>query len=268
MQRGPSGGHGQRDRHLRRPALNSQLQTLESTQYGGCLLQLENPQLSVHAPLQGSGGPGTYTTAFAGAVLESQVGQLLAEQYAMSKGITVSSSDLATAKSDFQSTLDGEISAAVQQSTTTGTTSFCETAVGSQPSAARSSSANLPQSVTEAQIRNQAFDEKLLADGADLSEAAIFEYYAANKAEFTADCVSRIVTSSAGRSRSGRGPVEWRSLVRHRGQVELDRRLDGSQRRGARLLATPRQRWTQASRAAESVPVGRPIAAGPELRHR
>ena len=43
------------------------------------------------------------------------------------RGITVSSSDLATAKSDFQSTLDGEISAAVQQSTTVGgSTSFCQ----------------------------------------------------------------------------------------------------------------------------------------------
>ena len=179
---------------ISKAALNNQLQTLESTQYGGCLLEIQNPQLST-TPLQGTGGSGTYTTAFAGAVLDSQVGQLLAEQYAMSKGITVSSSDLATAKSDFQSTLSGEINAAVQQSTSTGTTSLCQTASGAGLSG-KVLLTNLPPSVTEAQIRNQAFDEKLLARGADLSEAAIFEFYVANRAAFTTECVSRIVTRS------------------------------------------------------------------------
>ncbi len=175
-------------------SLNSQLRTLQSTQYGACLLQLENPELT-SASGQGAGGPGTYTTAFAGAVLESQVGQLLAEQYAMSKGLTVSSSDLSTARSDFEATLDGEISEAVQDSASTGTTSFCETAAGSSLTGAQLLS-GLPKSVAEAQVLNQAFDEKLLADGADLSTKAVLEYYATNKSEFTVDCVSRIVTGS------------------------------------------------------------------------
>ena len=83
---------------ISRDSLNSQMATLENTQAGGCLLQLEDPQLS-SATAQGTGGPGTYTTAFAGAVLESQVGELLAEQYAMSKGLTVTSADLGTATS-------------------------------------------------------------------------------------------------------------------------------------------------------------------------
>jgi len=179
---------------ISRATLNGQLQALESTQYGGCLLQIENPQLSTTAA-QGTGGSGTYTTGFAGAVLESQLGELLAEQYATSRGITVSSSDLATARSDLQSTLDGEISAAVQQSTATGTTSLCQSATGADFTGQELLD-NLPSSVTDAEVRNQAFDEKLLARGADLSAAAVFDYYLANKAQFTTDCVSQIVTSS------------------------------------------------------------------------
>ena len=123
------------------------------------------------------------------------MGQLLAEQYAMSKGLTVSSADLSTARSDFEATLDGEISEAVQESTSTGTTSFCESARGTSLTGVELLN-GLPKSVTEAQVLNQAFDEKLLADGADLSTDAVLEYYAANKSEFTVDCVSRIVTGS------------------------------------------------------------------------
>jgi hypothetical protein len=130
-------------------------------------------------------------------VLESQVGQLLAEQYAVSKGLTVSSSDLSTARSDFAETLDGEISAAVQQSTSSGSTSFCESPDGSSLTGDQLLT-GLPRSVSDAQVLNQAYDEKLLADGADLSADAILDYYVANKPEFTVDCVSRIVTSSEG----------------------------------------------------------------------
>jgi hypothetical protein len=177
-------------------SLNSQLRTLESTQYGACLLQLENPELT-SASGQGAGGPGTYTTAFAGAVLESQVGELLAQQYAVHKGLTVSSSDLSTARSDFAETLDGEISAAVQQSVSTGSTSYCEGPDGSSLTGDQLLN-GLPKSVDDAQVLNQAYDEKLLADGADLSADAILDYYVANKSEFTVDCVSRIVTGSEG----------------------------------------------------------------------
>ena len=49
-------------------SLNTQLQALENTASGGCLLQLENSQLTP-TDAQGDGGPGTYSTAFAGLVL-------------------------------------------------------------------------------------------------------------------------------------------------------------------------------------------------------
>ena len=170
--------------------LNSQLKVLESTVAGACLLQLENPQLTSYSG-EGAGGPGTYTVAFADAVLDNQVGDLLAGQYAAARGITVSSSDLATAKSDFEATLDGEISAAVQQSGTSGTTSYCQLAGGANITGAQLL-AGLPADVAARQVRNQAVDEKLLAQGADLSNSAVFGYYLRNAPQFTAACVSVI----------------------------------------------------------------------------
>ena len=97
--------------------LLSLLHGLATKAAGGCLLQLENAQLT---PLSvvGAGGKGTYTMAFVDSVLNIQMGDLLAEQYSRSRGITLSASDLAAAKSDLQSTLDGEISAEVQQAST------------------------------------------------------------------------------------------------------------------------------------------------------
>ena len=109
--------------------LNSQLRALQTTAAGGCLLQLENAQLAETSG-QGPGGSGTYSMTYANAILNNQVGDLLAEQYAASKGITISPADLVVARSDFASTLDGEISAAVQQASEEQTVSFCEDATG------------------------------------------------------------------------------------------------------------------------------------------
>ncbi len=174
--------------------LNNQLRALEGTVAGGCLLQLENPQLSTSAA-QGAGGSGTYSMSFATQVLQSQVGDLLAQQYAASKGITVSPSDLATANSDFASTLSGEISSAAQQSASTGVPSYCQNPDGSTLTGAELL-ARLPADIRAAQVRNQAVDEKLLARGSDLSDAAVLRYYGANQAQFTVDCVSVIATDS------------------------------------------------------------------------
>ena len=238
--------------------LNNQIQTLESTQYGGCLLQLENPQFS-STSAQGAGGPGTYTTAFAGAVLESQVGQLLAEQFAMSKGITVSSSDLATAKTDFQSTLDGEISAAVEQATVGGAPSLCEGPAGASFTG-KELLANLPESVTAAQVRNQAFDEKLLADGADLSDTAIFQYYSANKDEFTADCVSQIVTSSEATANQAVAQINaGASFADVAKAVSIDASTASA---GGALGCSYTQAGVEQALQQQTVPVGRPIASG------
>lgn len=174
--------------------LNSQLKVLESTVAGGCLLELENSQFSP-ASVQGEGGSGTYTTEFAGSVLQTQVSDLLAQQYAATKGIVVSSADMAAAKSDLAATLDGEISQQVETAESEGTTSFCQEASGATLSGAQLL-AGLPADVADAQVKNQAVDEKLLARDADLSNSAVVKYYNSNLSQFTQACVSRIVSAS------------------------------------------------------------------------
>ena len=103
--------------------------------------------------------------AFANAVLNNQVGDLLAEQFAASKGITISAVDLATATSDFEATLDGEISAAVQQASTVGHHLVLPGRQRGQHHRARPCWPPCPASSRTAQVRNQAVDEKLLARG-------------------------------------------------------------------------------------------------------
>ncbi len=174
--------------------LNSQLGTLQTTAAGSCLLQLEQGQLA-EVSGTGAGGAGTYTMTYANAILNIQVGDLLAEQYAASKGINLSSSDLATAQSDFASTLDGEISAAAQQAAQSGTLSFCQDATGTTITG-KALLAALPTSIRAAQVRNQAVDERLLAQGADLSPAAVAAFYNDHLSQFTTACVGRIATDT------------------------------------------------------------------------
>ncbi len=104
--------------------LNGELHTLQSTAAGACLEEVQSPTAT--PPGEGAGGPGTYSMAYADGVLDNQLAGLLASQYASSKGITLSSSDLATAKTDLESTLDGAISTEVQQAGTSGTSSSCQ----------------------------------------------------------------------------------------------------------------------------------------------
>jgi parvulin-like peptidyl-prolyl isomerase len=174
--------------------LNAQLRALEATTAGGCLLQLESAQLTPLSAV-GSGGPGTYTMAFADGELKVQVGDLLAEQYAQAGGITVSSSDLGTATTDLESALDGEIAAEVQQASSAGTASYCQDATGATITG-KALLAGLPETIRAGQVRNEAVDEKLLAKGADLSNQAVAAYYAANQPQFTAACVSLIATDT------------------------------------------------------------------------
>ena len=132
---------------------------------------------------------------FAGAVLQTQVSDLLAQQYAATKGITVSSADLATAKSDFEATLDGEINSTGGDGRVRRHHSPTARKPAAPPSAAPSCWPGSPPIVAAAQVQNQAIDEKLLALGADLSNSAVLKYYNSNLSQFTQACVSRIVTA-------------------------------------------------------------------------
>ncbi len=220
--------------------LNTELATLGTTTAGGCLLQVQNPQLTTEAT-QGSGGSGTYTMAFTDAVLNNQVGDLLAEQYAISKGITVSPSDLNKATSDFEAILDGEISSAVQQSQAAGTLSLCQTTAGS-PITGAQLLAGLPSSVRQAEIHNEAVDERLLARGANLSDAAAAQYYAANQPQFTFDCVSDIATDTQAHAQQLVAQLNAGRLLRRRGQGQLPRHPDARPTAGRWAATSPRPR--------------------------
>jgi len=54
----------------------------------------------------------------------------------------------------------------------------------------------LPAAARDAEVRNQAVDNALLARGADLSDASVLAFYGANQPLFTIDCVSDIATAS------------------------------------------------------------------------
>ena len=83
----------------------------------------------------------------------------------------------------------------MQQASSSGTASYCQDPTGASLTGA-ALLAGLPEPVRAAQIRNEAVDEKLLARGADLSDAAVAAYYAANQPLFTAECVSVITTDT------------------------------------------------------------------------
>ena len=218
-------------------SLNSQLRTLESTQYGACLLQLENPAADLRL------GPGRRRARYlhhgvrrCGA--REPGGRAARRAVRRPKGLTVSSSDLSTARSDFAETLDGEISAAVQQSTSTGSTSFCERPRRFEPHRDQLLH-GLPSPVSDAQVLNQAYDEKLLADGADLSADAILRLLRRQQVGVHRGLREPDRDRLRGCGQSDRGPVERRGAVRRRGQVELDRHPDSGQRRVAGLYLYP-----------------------------
>lgn len=175
-------------------SFDGRLQAFDSTQVGHCLLAAETGQ-TAQFQTEGSGGPGTYNMVFADSVLENSVGDRLASQLAASKGLTVSAADLSTARQNFEAMLNGEISAAVAQASQAGTGSYCLTPTG-QPLTAAEVLAALPAAVRGQLIANNAVDNQLLTDGADISNAAVLGYYTANRALFTSDCVSWIVADT------------------------------------------------------------------------
>jgi len=173
-------------------SLNSQLQTIDTTQAGQCFLEAETGQ---EIETSGTGGPGTFDMGFAAAILQSQVSDELASQLAASKGLTITAADLATAQNTYDDVLDGQISQVAEASQSAGTASYCVGPDGSALTAAEVLKA-LPASVQAQQIHNNAVDQQLLASGADITPAQIQAYYNANPSMYTTACVSRIVADT------------------------------------------------------------------------
>ena len=170
--------------------LNADMGAVSGSAAGQCLLALRSGQsVSVDS------GSGTYPMAFAGSILSSDVGNLVAAQFAAAHGIHLSGSDLATAQNNYASALDGGIASLGQQASAAGALSPCQKADGSTFTG-QQLLATLPASVRNSEVANQAVDNKLLARGADLSNAAVLNYYAANQPLFTVDCVSDIAVAT------------------------------------------------------------------------
>jgi parvulin-like peptidyl-prolyl cis-trans isomerase-like protein len=174
--------------------VNTELSSFVQSPAGSCLLQLEHQGLTASDGV-GAGGSGTYSMTLAIQVVDTEVGELLAQQFAASKGITVTAAELATAKSDYESILDGEIAAASQSTSASGLGASCMDPSGKAYTGS-ALLASLPSGLASDRIHSEAIDEKLLARGADLSTKAVAGYYLANHSLFTQDCVSVIVTSS------------------------------------------------------------------------
>ena len=156
-------------------SVNSQMDALAGSAAGQCLYALRSGQvLAVPA------GTGTYPTGFAGAVLSSQVGNLVAAQYAASRGVRLTGSGLATAQDNYTSVLDGRITSLAQQASASGAVSPCQQSDGT-PLTGRQLLAALPAAIRNSEVANQAVDNALLTRGADLSNAAVLNYYAANR---------------------------------------------------------------------------------------
>lgn len=175
--------------------INGELSSLEQSSAGACLFQVQHQGLTT-SDVVGTGGSGTYSMGVANQVVNDHVDQLLARQYAASKGITnLTPAQLDAARSDFTAILDGEIPTAIQNAQSNGLAASCLRSNGSAYSGSELLS-SLPPSTADDQVRNQAVDERLLARGADLSDRAVAAYYAANRPLFTEDCMSVIVTDS------------------------------------------------------------------------
>jgi peptidyl-prolyl cis-trans isomerase C len=169
-------------------SLNTQMNALADSSAGACLIALNgDPTVT----------PGSsYPTAYAGKLLSGDVGDLLAAQFAAAHAVRLTGSDLSTAQNDYASALDGAITSLNSQATAASVgSSPCQSADGTAYTGQELLAA-LPASVRNTELANQAVDNVLLARGADLSNAAVLNYYAANQPQFAIDCVSDIATAT------------------------------------------------------------------------
>ncbi len=108
------------------------------------------------------------------------------QQLAATKHLEPSDSDLANVKSELTQSFDQQIGSNVQQAQQSGSASYCATKSG-QALTGTQLLAELPSYLSAQQVDLAAANEALLTQGADVSEAAIAAYYAANTNLFTND---------------------------------------------------------------------------------
>jgi len=173
--------------------INARMNALAQSTTGRCFYAASH-EVDLTAA-QGAGGSGTYVNQFAKTVVGDQVGFLLTAQYAASLGIRLSAAELSSAESNYTAVLDGEIGTYDQNATAAGAVSLCQKSDGTAYTGQELLS-TLPAEVRNDQISNFAVEQQLLAHGADLSDAAVLNYYVANTPQFTTACISVIATAS------------------------------------------------------------------------
>ena len=142
---------------------------------------------------RGRAGQGTFAMSFADGVVDQAATHLLADQYARSLGITVSSADLAQAKTELPRTSTPRSRACSRTAESEGIGSACATAQGQAVTGAGAARFAARRRSPRTRSRFAAYEQKLLARGADLSPAAIAAYYNANLTNFVSDCLSGMV---------------------------------------------------------------------------
>jgi len=175
-------------------ALNTRLDAVDRSSVGPCYLAVRDG-VNLTTSTQGAGGPGTYQTVYAGTILGNQVGALLTAQYAKTLGLHVTSADLSTASGEFASELDAQITTLDQQALAAGSLSPCQKPDGTAYTGQELLD-SVPAVLRNDEVANLAVEDQLLAHGADLSDAAVLNYYVANQPEFTQSCVSVIATGT------------------------------------------------------------------------
>ena len=175
-------------------SLNTELNALQDTSAGQCILQLENPGANF-TTTEGAGGSGTFQTGFASTVLNDQVSALLSAQYLAARGVHLSSSLFTVAQQELVAQFDSGIASLAQAAASGSVVSHCTKADGTAYTGTTLLAA-LPAVIRGNQLADQAVNDVLLARGADLSDAAVLNYYAANTSQYTADCVSDIEVGS------------------------------------------------------------------------
>ena len=136
---------------------------------------------AVTSATEGTGGPGTYQHELRRRRARQPGRQPAGRPVRGAHGHHLTAADLAAARDDYESTLDGAIKPQAQQASASGAVSRCAGRRRARASPASELLAGLPASVRTTEIANQAVDEQLLARGADLSDAAVLDYYDANR---------------------------------------------------------------------------------------
>jgi hypothetical protein len=159
--------------------LDNQLSTVASSGVAQCALSIEQSQNGATLPAVPGTGESTVSTKFAAFELNGLVEQTLEQAALVRRHADVTSSDVASARQDYQAQL---VAAAAQVGSPCNLTGTRLTG-------------GLPKAFVDAQARSLAYQEKLeeVVGHVDVSPAALRAYYASHLPDFTQLCLNLII---------------------------------------------------------------------------